>query len=84
MARHSELTRAGNTAATISRMKERALVLQLGRGLYQLPDASFDVNHELVEAAKLVPKGMERPSALSRSHDGQRVIAHAADLRRKR
>jgi predicted transcriptional regulator of viral defense system len=58
MARLSELTRAGVTAATISRMKERGLVLQLGRGLYQLPDASFDANHALAEAAKLVPRGV--------------------------
>ncbi len=58
MARLCELTKAGITAATISRMKERGLVLQLGRGLYQLPDASFDANHALAEAAKLVPKGV--------------------------
>ncbi len=58
MMRLSELTRAGITAATVSRMKERGLVLQLGRGLYQLPNASFDANHALAEAAKLVPKGV--------------------------
>jgi predicted transcriptional regulator of viral defense system len=34
------------------------LILQLGRGLYQLPDASLDGNHSLAEAAKLVPKGI--------------------------
>lgn len=58
MARYSELAKAGITAATMSRMKERGLVLQLGRGLYQLPDASFDANHTLAAAAKLVPKGV--------------------------
>jgi len=58
MARLSELNAAGITAATISRMKERGLVLQLGRGLYQLPDASFDAHHALAAAAKLVPKGV--------------------------
>jgi predicted transcriptional regulator of viral defense system len=58
MARLSELGKAGITAATVSRMKERGLVLQLGRGLYQLSDASFDANHALAEAAKLVPKGV--------------------------
>ena len=58
MARLSELNGAGITSATISRMKERGLVLQLGRGLYQLPDASFDANHALAAAAKLVPKGI--------------------------
>jgi predicted transcriptional regulator of viral defense system len=58
MARLSELTKAGVTAATVSRMKEKGLIVQLGRGLYQLPDAVLDVNHSLAEAAKLVPKGV--------------------------
>ena len=58
MMRHSELRSAGITAATISRLKELGLVIRLGRGLYQLPDASFDVHHALAEAAKLVPKGV--------------------------
>src|SRR5713226_4372168 len=58
MARLSELTKAGVTAATVSRMKEKGLIVQLGRGLYQLPDASTDANHSLAEAAKLVPKGV--------------------------
>ncbi|TWT11529.1 type IV toxin-antitoxin system AbiEi family antitoxin domain-containing protein [Reyranella sp. CPCC 100927] len=57
MARLSEFTRVGITAATISRMKENGLVLQLGRGLYQLPDAPLDANHSLAEASKLVPIG---------------------------
>jgi predicted transcriptional regulator of viral defense system len=58
MARMSELTKAGVTAATVSRMKRKGLILQLSRGLYQLPDAPADVNHPLAEAAKLVPKGV--------------------------
>ncbi|MCC6889566.1 MAG: type IV toxin-antitoxin system AbiEi family antitoxin domain-containing protein [Hyphomicrobiales bacterium] len=58
MMRLSELTKAGVTAATVSRMKEKGLILQLGRGLYQLPDASFDANHALAEATKLVPRGV--------------------------
>jgi predicted transcriptional regulator of viral defense system len=58
MVRLSEFREAGVTAATVSRMKEKGLVLQLSRGLYQLPDASFDTHHALAEAAKLVPKGI--------------------------
>jgi predicted transcriptional regulator of viral defense system len=58
MARLSELARAGVTAATIARMKERGLITRLGRGLYQLPDASLDAHHSLAEAAKRVPKGI--------------------------
>lgn len=56
--RLSELTNAGITATTVSRMKERGLVLRLGRGLYQLPGSSLEVHHSLAEAAKLVPKGV--------------------------
>ncbi|MCP1854450.1 putative transcriptional regulator of viral defense system [Bradyrhizobium sp. USDA 4541] len=39
-------------------MKQKDLVVQLGRGLYQLPDASTDTYHSLAEAAKRVPKGV--------------------------
>jgi len=58
MARLSELTDAGITAATISRMEQNGEVVRLARGLYQLPDAPLDANHSLAEAAKLVPKGV--------------------------
>jgi predicted transcriptional regulator of viral defense system len=58
IARLSELTDAGITAATVSRMKEKGLLLRLGRGLYQLPGSALDVNHSLAEAAKLVPRGV--------------------------
>ena len=58
MVRLSEFREAGITAATVSRMKEKGLVLQLGRGLYQLPNASLDTHHTLAEATKLVPKGV--------------------------
>jgi predicted transcriptional regulator of viral defense system len=58
MARLSELREAGVTAATVSRLQEKGLLVQLGRGLYQLADAPLDVNHSLAEAAKLVPKGV--------------------------
>ena len=58
MARQSELAKEGITAATLARMREKGLVLQLSRGLYQLPDVDGGVNHSLAEAAKLVPKGV--------------------------
>ncbi len=58
MARLSEFTTAGVTAATISRMKRKGDVVQLGRGLYQLPDASHNVNQSLAHAAKIVPDGV--------------------------
>jgi predicted transcriptional regulator of viral defense system len=58
MARLSELMQAGVTAAAVSRMRENGQIVRLGRGLYQLPDASIDANHELAQAAKRVPKGI--------------------------
>jgi predicted transcriptional regulator of viral defense system len=58
MVRLSEFTKAGVTAATVSRMKEKGLITQLGRGLYQLSGTSLDVNHTLAEAAKHVPRGV--------------------------
>lgn len=58
IARLTELRAAGVTAATMSRMEKDGEVLRLARGLYQLPDAPFDVHHSLAEAAKRVPKGV--------------------------
>jgi predicted transcriptional regulator of viral defense system len=58
MARLSELTDAGITAATVSRMEQKGDVIRLARGLYQLPNAPLDASHSLAEAAKLVPKGV--------------------------
>jgi len=53
MARLAEFTKAGITAATVSRMKQKGLVLQLSRGLYQLPDAPRDVNHPLAQGNRI-------------------------------
>jgi predicted transcriptional regulator of viral defense system len=58
MVRLTEFAKAGVAASTISRMQGKGLIHKLGRGLYQLPDASIDANHSLAEAAKLVPKGV--------------------------
>jgi predicted transcriptional regulator of viral defense system len=58
MVRLSEFTKAGVTAATVSRMKAKGLITQLGRGLYQLSDSPLDANHTLAEAAKHVPRGV--------------------------
>jgi predicted transcriptional regulator of viral defense system len=58
MARLSEFIKQGITAATISRMERKGALNQLGRGLYQLPDAPLDANHSLAVAAKLVPNGV--------------------------
>lgn len=69
MARLSEFTAAGITAATVTRMKEKGLVAKLGHGLYQLPDAALDTHHSLAEAAKQVPKGVVALTSALAFHD---------------
>ncbi len=58
MARLRELIGAGVDEETVSRLVRRGEVVRLARGLYQLPDAGFEAEHSLAEAAKLVPKGI--------------------------
>lgn len=58
MLRLSELTSAGITAATISRMERDGRIVRLRRGLYQLADAQIDAHHSFAEAAKRIPKGV--------------------------
>ena len=58
MARYAELSDQGITPTTIARMREKGLIHQLTRGLYQLPDAATDAHHALAEAAKRLPKGI--------------------------
>jgi predicted transcriptional regulator of viral defense system len=58
MSRLSEFIKEGITATTVSRMAQQRLIVQLSRGLYQLPDAPLDANHSLAEVAKLIPRGV--------------------------
>jgi predicted transcriptional regulator of viral defense system len=58
MTRLYELSKAGVTATTVSRMERDGEIVRLARGLYQLPDAPLDVQQSLAEASRLVPKGV--------------------------
>ncbi|MGD1038721.1 MAG: type IV toxin-antitoxin system AbiEi family antitoxin domain-containing protein [Roseiarcus sp.] len=58
LVRLGEFTKEGITAATIRRLEQKGQVTRLARGLYQLPGAELNTHHTLVEAAKLVPKGV--------------------------
>ncbi|MGE0422397.1 MAG: type IV toxin-antitoxin system AbiEi family antitoxin domain-containing protein [Reyranellaceae bacterium] len=58
LVRQSEFAKAGITAATIRRLKDKNLVVQPGRGLYQLPDAPLEEHQSLAEVAKRVPRGV--------------------------
>lgn len=58
MLRLAELRAKGVTATTVSRLERAGAVVRLGRGLYQLPNATVDTHHVLAEACKRVPKGV--------------------------
>ena len=58
VARMRELAAAGVTATTVTRMKKAGEMIQLGRGLYQLPDAPASAHHDLAVVAKAVPTGV--------------------------
>lgn len=56
--RLSELKDAGVHYQTVARLADAGVLLRVGRGLYQLPDAELSPSHSLAEAAKAVPKGV--------------------------
>lgn len=58
MVRLNEFRDVGIAQETVARLAREGAILRLARGLYQLPEAAFDANHSLAEAAKLVPKGI--------------------------
>ena len=58
MVRLAEFRAKGVTAATISRLERAGVVVRLGRGVYQLPDAAVDAHHVLAEASMRVPRGV--------------------------
>lgn len=58
VARLSELLATGATAAAVSRLERDGTIVRLSRGLYQLADSPLELHQPLVEAAKLVPKGV--------------------------
>ena len=56
--RRMELSDAGVHPETLSRLVEDGILIRVTRGLYQLGDADIAASHDLVEVAKLVPKGV--------------------------
>jgi len=56
LARSKELREKGVAATTISRALAEGKVIRVDRGLYQLPDSEADINANLVEVCKKVPK----------------------------
>lgn len=58
MLRLSEFAEAHIAEETVARLVRQGEVIRLSRGLYQLADAEIETAHTLVEAAKIVPKGV--------------------------
>ena len=58
LVRLKEFAAAGITASTIARLERAGEIVRIGRGLYQLPGAPADVNHDLAVVAKAVPSGV--------------------------
>ncbi|WP_240309395.1 type IV toxin-antitoxin system AbiEi family antitoxin domain-containing protein [Sphingomonas ginsengisoli (ex An et al. 2013)] len=54
----SEILAAGATATAVSRLERDGTIVRLSRGLYQLADRPLEANQPLIEAAKLVSKGV--------------------------
>lgn len=69
MARLTELTASGVTAAAVSRLERDGKIVRLSRGLYQLPDAPIEAHHALAEASKLVPRGVVCLTSALAFHD---------------
>ena len=58
VARLSELLATGATPTAVSRLERDGTITRLSRGLYQLADSPLELHQPLIEAAKLVPKGV--------------------------
>ena len=58
MLRPRDLDQYGIPREYLSRLRNRGLLRQVGRGLYTLPDAEWTAHHSLAEACKRVPRGV--------------------------
>lgn len=56
--RSSEAQRLGIHPQTLTRMHERGMIVREERGLYRLADREIEADPDLVNVAKLVPKGV--------------------------
>ncbi len=58
IARARDFNAVGVPRVYLKRMQEEGLLVQRGRGLYQLADAKLSPAHSLAEAARIVPHGV--------------------------
>jgi predicted transcriptional regulator of viral defense system len=57
IARARDFAAAGIPRVYLQRLRDEGLLIQAGRGLYQLPKVEFSAAHSLAEAARIVPRG---------------------------
>lgn len=58
MLRPRDLDQYGIPREYLSRLRNRGMLRQVGRGLYTLPDVEWTAHHSLAEACKRVPQGV--------------------------
>ncbi len=58
IARARDFGAVGVPRIYLRRLKNEGLLVQMGRGLYQLPDTQFSATHSLAQAARVVPHGI--------------------------
>lgn len=78
IARARDLKIAGIPLVYLKRLTDAGDLIRLGRGLYQTPDRmGEDVNHDLAEAARLVPNGVVSLISALRLHELTTQLPHA-------
>jgi predicted transcriptional regulator of viral defense system len=78
MARAQEFKAAGIPLVYLKRMTEAGDLVRLGRGLYQDSEhVGEDVDHDLAEAARLVPNGVISLVSALRHHELTTQLPHA-------
>ena len=61
--------RQSQARVLLSRLVENGKLVKVGRGLYALPESNFNEQQSLLEAVRLVPKGVVCLLSALRSHD---------------
>src|SRR5262249_47636436 len=78
IARARDFEAAGIPLIYLKRLCDDGRLVQLGRGLYQLPDlAGTDAAHTLAEAARLMPRGVVCLLSALRQHGLTTQLPHS-------
>ena len=78
IARARDFQDAGIPLVYLQRLRDQGRLVQLGRGLYQLPElVASDAAHTLAEAARLMPRGVVCLLSALRQHGLTTQLPHA-------